>query len=66
MVATLDGNSDRLGVAVVSPQGNLLARRTVWMQGVEDARSDKAEHIVPKALEKALYIIPDVSPRLGV
>jgi hypothetical protein len=53
-VGGMDCNTDCLTVAVASPQGNLLARHTVWMRDLDNAQSDAAEHIISTALDEAL------------
>jgi IS605 OrfB family transposase len=54
IVGGLDCNTDRLTFALASPQGNLLARRTIWMRNLRDMRSDKASDVVSKALDEGL------------
>jgi IS605 OrfB family transposase len=58
-VGGLDCNTDRLAVAVASPQGNLLSRHTVWMHDLEDARGETAIHIISKALDEALDFLQE-------
>ena len=53
-IGGLDCNTDCLAVAVVTPQGNLLAHHTVGMRDLGDARSDVAAHLISTALDKAL------------
>ncbi|MCL4302089.1 MAG: hypothetical protein KJ077_40730 [Anaerolineae bacterium] len=50
----LDGNTDRLTVVAISPQGNLLARQTVWMPNLGDMRANKAGLVIGQALTEAL------------
>ncbi len=59
IVGGLDCNADRLALAVASPQGNLLARHTVGMHDLEDARADTATHIVSNALKEALSFLEE-------
>ena len=59
IVGGLDCNTDRLSVAVASPQGNLLARRTVWMHDLEDARADTAKHIISNTLDETLDFLEE-------
>lgn len=54
IVGGLDCNIDRLTAAPISPQGNLLARRTVWIPGPGDMRANKAGLVIGNALTKAL------------
>jgi len=54
IVGGLDCNTDCLALAVASPQGNLLARRTIWLRELEDARFDTAKQIISNALKEAL------------
>lgn len=56
-VGGLDCNTDCLTVAVASPQGNLLARYTVWMRELADARGNTAEHIISNALDASLSFL---------
>jgi IS605 OrfB family transposase len=50
----LDCNTDRLTIAAISPQGNLLARHTVWMPDLGDMRANKARLVIGNALTEAL------------
>jgi len=59
IVGGLDCNADRLALSVASPQGNLLAKHTIWMHDLEDARADKAAHIISNALDKALDFLEE-------
>jgi len=59
IVGGLDCNTDRLALAIASPQGNLLARHTVKMRELEDARADTATHIVSNALKEALSFLKE-------
>lgn len=59
IVGGLDCNADRLALAVASPQGNFLARHTIWMRDLPDARSDKATQIISDALDKALDLLEE-------
>ena len=54
IVGALDCNVDRLSAAVASPEGNLLARHTVWMHDLEDARANTAAHMISQALDEVL------------
>ncbi|MGD9100155.1 MAG: hypothetical protein PVF45_06710, partial [Anaerolineae bacterium] len=59
IVGGLDCNTDRLALAVTSPQGNLLTRHTVGMRDLEGARADMATHIVSNALKEALDFLEE-------
>jgi IS605 OrfB family transposase len=50
----LDCNTDRLALAVASPQGNLLARHTVWLPDLSDRRANQAAGVIGKALTESL------------
>jgi IS605 OrfB family transposase len=54
IVGGLDCNADRLTVAAISPQGNLLARHTIWMFDLNDMRAHQAAHVISDALDEAL------------
>ncbi|MCL4294282.1 MAG: hypothetical protein KJ077_01070 [Anaerolineae bacterium] len=54
IVGGLDCNTDRLTLGVASPQGNLLARHTIWMRDLRDMRANKAAVVIGRALTKAL------------
>ncbi|MCQ3979854.1 MAG: hypothetical protein DPW09_41080 [Anaerolineae bacterium] len=54
IVGGLDCNTDRLTLGVASPQGNLLARHTIWMRDLRDMRAKKATVVIGRALTKAL------------
>lgn len=54
IVGGLDCNTDRLTLGVASPQGNLLARRTIWLPNLRDMRSNEAAAVMGRALKQAL------------
>lgn len=54
IVAGVDCNTDQLTLSVASPQGNLLARRTIWMHDLKGMRANKAAIVIGRALTKAL------------
>jgi len=58
-VGGLDCNADRLALAIVSPQGNLLGRHIVWMRDLEAAREETATPIISNALDEALDFLED-------
>ncbi|GIK42143.1 MAG: transposase [Chloroflexota bacterium] len=54
VMAGLDCNTDRLTVAISSPRGNLLARRTFWLPNLGDMRTAQAEPLIGKTLTDIL------------
>lgn len=62
VMAGLDCNTDRLTVAIASPQGNLMARRTFWLPNLGDMRADQATPLIGQTLTEIL----DWLEKLGV
>lgn len=54
VMAGLDCNTDRLTVAISSPQGNLLARRTFWLPDLGDIRAAQAAPLIGRTLKRIL------------
>lgn len=53
-VGGLDCNTDRICAALISPEGNLLGKRTFWLRDVPDMRRRKAVWHISQALNAAL------------